>query len=43
VLVIELVINTDIHIDQHNGMVVVAYIDHILIATKGSLKTAISE
>jgi len=37
VLGIELVINTKIHIDEDEGMVVVAYIDDILIATKGSL------
>jgi len=36
-LELELVIKTDIHIDDDNGMVVVAYIDDILIATKGSL------
>jgi len=34
---IELVIKTDVHIDKDEGMVVVAYIDDILIATKGSL------
>jgi len=33
---IELVINTETHIDEDEGMVVVAYIDDILIATKGS-------
>jgi len=38
VLGIELVIKTDLHIDQDEGMVVVAYIDDILIATKGSLQ-----
>ena len=32
-----MVIRTDIHIDEDDGMVVVAYIDDILIATKGSL------
>jgi hypothetical protein len=37
VLGIELVINTKIHIDEDEGMVVVAYIDDISIATKGSL------
>jgi len=35
---LELVIKTDVHIDDDNGMVVVAYIDDILIATKGSLE-----
>jgi len=35
---IELVIKTDVHIDEDEGMVVVAYIDDILIATKGSLE-----
>ena len=34
---LELVIKTDTHIDEDGGMVVVAYIDDILIATKGSL------
>jgi len=34
---LELVIKTDVHIDKDEGMVVVAYIDNILIATKGSL------
>jgi transposase InsO family protein len=34
----ELVIKTDIHIDEDEGMVVVAYVDDILIATKGSLE-----
>ena len=34
---LELVIKTDIHIDDDEGMVVVAYIDDILIATKGSI------
>jgi len=38
VLGIELVIKTDVHIDDDEGMVVVAYIDDILIATKGSLE-----
>jgi hypothetical protein len=33
-----LVIQTYVHVDDNNGMVVVAYIDDILIATKGSLK-----
>jgi len=33
----ELVIRTDVHIDDDDGMVVVAYIDDILIATTGSL------
>jgi hypothetical protein len=37
VLGIELVINTKVHIDEDEGMVVVAYIDDISIATKGSL------
>ena len=32
-----MVIRTDVHVDDDDGMVVVAYIDHILIATKGSL------
>jgi len=35
---LELVIKTDVHIDQDEGMVVAAYIDDILIATKGSLE-----
>jgi hypothetical protein len=35
---IELVIKTDVHIDEDEGMVVVAYINDILIATKGSLE-----
>jgi len=35
VLGIELVINSEIHIDKDEGMVVVAYIDDIIIATKG--------
>jgi len=34
---IELVLNTETHIDEDDGMVVVAYIDDILIPTKGSL------
>jgi len=34
---LELVIKTDVHIDEDDGMVVVAFIDDILIATKGSL------
>jgi len=34
---IELVINTRIDIEEDGGMVVVAYIDDILIATKGSI------
>jgi len=34
---LELVIKTGVHIDEDDGMVVVAYIDDILIATKGSL------
>jgi len=38
VLGIELVIKTDIHIDEDEGMVVVAYIDDIIIATKGSVE-----
>jgi hypothetical protein len=33
----ELVIKTDVHIDEDEGMAVVAYIVDILIATKGSL------
>jgi len=35
---LELVIKTDVHINDDDGMVVVAYIDDILIATKGSLE-----
>jgi len=35
---LKLVIKTDIHIDEDEGMVVVAYIDEILIASKESLK-----
>jgi hypothetical protein len=35
---LELVIKTDVHVDENKGMVVVAYIDDILIATKGSLQ-----
>jgi hypothetical protein len=35
---IELVIKTDVHIHKEEGMVVVAYLDDILIATSGSLK-----
>jgi len=38
VLGLELVIKTDIHVDEDEGMVLVAYIDDILIATKGSLE-----
>jgi hypothetical protein len=34
---IEFVIKTDVHIDEDEGMVVVAFIDDILIATQGSL------
>jgi len=34
----ELVIETDVHTDEDEGMVVVAYIDDILIATKRSLE-----
>ena len=37
VLGIELVNNTKVHIDEDEGMVIVAYIDDILIANKGSL------
>jgi len=37
VLGIELVINTKVHIDEDNGLVVVVYIEDILIATRGSL------
>jgi hypothetical protein len=37
VLGIELVINREIHVDKDNRMVVVAYIDDIIIATKGSV------
>jgi hypothetical protein len=35
---LELVIKTDVHVDENKGMVVVAYIDDILIATKGPLQ-----
>jgi hypothetical protein len=35
---LELVIITDVHIDGDEGMIVVAYIDDILIATKGSIQ-----
>jgi hypothetical protein len=35
---LELVIKTEVHIDEDEGMVVLAYIDDILIATKGSLE-----
>jgi len=35
---IELVVKTDVHVDEDEGMVVVAYIDDIFIATKGSLQ-----
>jgi len=35
---LELVIQTYVHIDEDEGMVVVAYIDDILIATKGCLE-----
>jgi hypothetical protein len=35
---LELVIRTDIHVGDDEGMVVVAYIDNILIATKGSIE-----
>jgi hypothetical protein len=38
VLGIELVINQEIHIDKDDGLVVVAYIDDIIIATKGSVQ-----
>jgi len=38
VLGLELVMKTDVHINEDEGMVVVAYIDDILIATKGSLE-----
>jgi len=34
---IELVIKTDVHVDEDERMVVVAFIDDILIATKGSV------
>jgi len=37
-LELELFIKTDVHIDEDDGMVVVAYIDDISIATKGSLE-----
>ena len=35
---LELVIETDVHVDNDDGMVVVAYIHDILIATEGSLE-----
>jgi len=35
---IEFVIKTDVNIEEDAGMVVVAYVDDIVIATKGSLK-----
>jgi hypothetical protein len=35
---LELVIKRDMHIEEDEGMIVVAYIDDILIATKGSLQ-----
>jgi hypothetical protein len=35
---LELVIKTDVHIDKDDGMLVVAYINVILIATKGSVE-----
>jgi hypothetical protein len=35
---LELVIKTDVHSDEDEGMVVVAYLDDILIATRGSLE-----
>jgi hypothetical protein len=35
---LELVIKSDVHVDEDEGIVVVAYIDNILIATKGSLE-----
>jgi hypothetical protein len=38
VLGIELVINHTTHIDKDEGMVVVAYMDNIIIATKGSVE-----
>jgi hypothetical protein len=38
VLGIELCIDSEIHIDKEEGRVVVAYMDNIIIATKGSLK-----
>jgi len=34
---LELVIKTEVHLDEDDRMVVVAYIDDILIATNGSL------
>jgi hypothetical protein len=34
----EFVIKTDVHIDEDEGLVVVAYIDDMLIAIKGSLE-----
>lgn len=33
---LELVINREVHIEEDGGMVVVAYVDDLLIATKGS-------
>jgi len=38
ILAIELVINTDIHIDHNNGSVVVAGIDDIVMDSKGSIE-----
>jgi hypothetical protein len=38
VLAIELVINHTTHIDKDEGMLVVAYMDDIIIATKGSVE-----
>lgn len=35
---IEIVINTKVDIDENGGLVVVAYIDDILIATTGSIE-----
>jgi hypothetical protein len=36
---LKLVIKLDVHIDEDNGLVVVAYIDNILIASKGLQET----
>jgi hypothetical protein len=38
VLGLEFIMKTDVHIDEDEAMVVVAYIDNILIATEGSLE-----
>ena len=37
-LALELVINKKIDVDEDGGLVVIAYIQNILIATKGSIK-----